>query len=238
MALPTKLYADVDKTIGTNPAGFKFITRDPAAEMEYTAKTLNEIMGTAGYWAQAETNVGTVLTSRYEAAENKLWQGTALANSGMNPRFAAFRDALATNIGLTNNQNVALEQYYLGLSAAFGGGHTNVGDFMNIATQDRRLQVTETSIKAVQALSAITYGAASAMPLVVPVESQLIADACSSAVETYYLGEIRAQQIRQTKAAGAILSAIAPSAGTNPTPIDEVVMFGSIQAQGAAAAQT
>lgn len=234
MALPTKLYPDADYS-GAGGEGFKFITRNPAAEMDYTTKTLSEIMGTSGSWAQAETNAGTVLTSRYEAAESKLWLGTALSNSGMAPRLATMRAAIETSLGINSNQDTALYQYYLGLSAAFGGGHTSVSSFLSMSTQERKLQINDTAIKAVQALSAITYGAVSAMPLVVPLESQLVADACASAVETHYLGEIRAQQIRQTKAAGAILSAIAPSAGTNPTPIDEVVMFGSIQAQGAAA---
>jgi hypothetical protein len=78
----------------------------------------------------------------------------------------------------------------------------------------------------------LTSGAVSSMPLVVPVESQLVADACSSAIEAYYLAEIRAQQIRQANAAGSILATLSPNQGSNPTPIDETVMFGTINAQG------
>jgi hypothetical protein len=234
MALPSKLYADIDK----NTEGFTFKTRNPAAEMQYTAQTLAEIMTEAGPWSAAETAVGKVLTSRYEASENKLWSGTNSSTVlGLKPRFDAMKSAISTEVSSGGTQDTALTQYYLGLSAAFGNGHSNTASFINLATQDRKIQIIDAAIKATQALSSVTYQATSAMPLVVPVESQLISDACASAIETDYLAQIRAQQVRQTKAAGSILTNIIPSSGTNPTPIDEVVMFGSIHAQAAAASQ-
>jgi hypothetical protein len=196
-------------------------------------------MKVGGPWDTAETAVGKILTDRYGASENKLWSGTDVAPVlGLKPRYDAMKSAISTEVSSGGTLDTALVQYYLGLSAAFGNGHSNTASFINLATQDRKIQIIDAAIKATQALSTVTYNATSAMPLVVPVESQLVADACASAIETNYLAQIRAQQIRQTKAAGAILSAIVPSAGTNPTPIDEVVMFGSIQAQGAAANAT
>ena len=233
MALPTKPYADITPL----NAGFTFATRDPAYELNYTALTLAEVMREGGPWDIAETAVGKILTERYETTEYKLWHGTAVGAGtlGLVHRFDAMKSAISADVTSAGSQDTALVQYYLGLSAAFGGGHSNTASFINLATQDKKIQIIDAALKVTQALSNVTYQATSAMPLVVPVESQLVADACASAIETNYLAQIRAQQIRQTKAAGAILSAITPSAGTNPTPIDEVVMFGSIQAQGAAA---
>jgi len=241
MALPTKLYADYTSSTaipqGTS-AGFTFKTRDPAEEMNYTALTLSEIMKEGGAWDLAETAVGKVLTERYEETEYKLWNGTASvagAGLGLKPRYDAMKSDISSEVTSNGTQDTALTQYYLGLSAAFGNGHSNTASFINLATQDKQIQIIDAAIKATQALSAVTYSATSGMPLVVPVESQLISDACSSAIETHYLGEIRSQQVRQTRAAGAILEDIVPAQGNNPTPIDEVIMFGSIQAQGAAA---
>lgn len=234
MALPTKPYADITPA----NAGFTFTTRDPAYELNYTALTLAEIMKVGGPWDLAETAVGKILTDRYGDTEYKLYTGTAViggAGKGLKPRFDEINAAISADVTSAGSQDTALVQYYLGLSAAFGGGHSNTASFINLATQDKKIQIIDAALKVTQALSNVTYQATSAMPLVVPVESQLVADACASAIETNYLAQIRAQQIRQTKAAGAILSAITPSQGNNPTPIDEVVMFGSIQAQGAAA---
>jgi hypothetical protein len=74
------------------------------------------------------------------------------------------------------------------------------------------------------------------MPLVVPLESQLVSDAHASAIEADAMGQIRAQQIKQSAAAGAILAAVAPNQGSNPTPYEEVLAFASVNATGAAAA--
>ena len=124
------------------------------------------------------------------------------------------------------------------MSAAFGGGHTNVGAFAGVNSNDRRLAIIDTATKNLQTLASLSHGSTSALPLVVPLESQLVSDAHASAVEAYAMGEIRAQQIRQSKAAGDILSTVAPSAGTNPTPYEEVLAFASVRATGEAAAKT
>lgn len=215
----------------TSAEGFSFLVRDPATEMKYTVETLADIMSTTGDWATAESNAGAVLTSRFHDSEDSLYNG----NNGTVSRWNSLRLAMESTIFPAGASDTAYNQYLAGMSAAFGNGHTSVSYFSSLGTQERRMQVYEMALKTAQGLMGLTYGAVSAMPLVVPLESQLMADACASAVETHYLAQIRAQQVRQTKAAGLILSNISPSAGTNPTPIDEVVMFGSIQAQGAAA---
>ena len=230
MALPTKLYADYDKTTGLNPEGFKFVTRDPAEEMEYTALTLSELMKVGGAWNVAETAAGNVLKERFNTVEASLY--TALAT-----KWTAKLAEITSSAGGTN-ADIAYGQYLLGMSAAFGGGHTNVSAFAGVNSNDRRLAIIDTATKNLQALVSLSHGSTSAMPLVVPLESQLISDAHASAVEAYAMGEIRAQQIRQSKAAGSILSTVAPSAGTNPTPYEEVLAFASVNATGAAAAKT
>lgn len=226
MALPTKLYPDYDRT-GGGQENFKFITRDSAAEMEYTAKTLAELMATTGYWATAEANVGTVLKDRFKAAEEALY-------TSISAHWSAKLTEINNSVG-TTNADTAYAQYLLGMSAAFGSGHTNVGLFTNQATQDRKLAVIDTATKNLTALIGATYGAVGQMPLVVPIESQLVSDAAASAVEAHAMGQIRSQQIRQSSAAGDVLAATAPDAGTNPRPYEEVLAFQSVIATGLAA---
>jgi hypothetical protein len=230
MALPEKLYADYDKTTGEDPEGFKFVTRDPAKEMEYTAKTLAELMGTTGYWATAEKNVGTVLTERFNTSESSLY-------SNISTHWASKISEITTAAGGTN-ADTAYSQYLLGMSAAFGGGHTNIGAFIGVNSQDRRLAIIDTATKNFATLVGSTFQAVSAMPLVVPIESQLVADSCASAVEAYAMGEIRAQQIRQSAAGGEVLSQaeswISTGSGGVP-PYEETLAYASVWATGAAA---
>jgi hypothetical protein len=229
MALPDKIYPDYDRS-HTGEEGFKFITRDPAAEMEYTAKTLAEVMKVGGYWAQAETAAGTVLKDRFNSV---------LSSVGVAAR--AEYDALVAKVktevygSATPTSDVVYTQFLAGMSAAMGGGHTSVSMFANIAVQQRQLEVSNAAAQAAQSVLAHSFDSVKSMPLVVPIESQLISDAHASAVEASSAGQIRSQQIRQSKAAGNVLGQITPNVGTNPTPVDEVVMFGSLHAQGAAA---
>jgi hypothetical protein len=227
MALPAKLYTDY------TGAGFTFKTRDPAAEMEYTAKTLAEVMKAGGYWAQAETSAGEVLKDRF----NSVLSGVGVAAR-------AEYDALVTKIktevygSATPTSDVVYTQFLAGMSAAMGGGHTSVSMFANIAVQQRQLEVSNAAAQAAQSVLAHSFDSVKSMPLVVPIESQLISDAHASAIEASSAGGIRSQQIRQSQAAGTILAGVMPNVGSNPTPVDEVVMFASLHAQGAAAAAT
>jgi len=229
MALPTKIYPDYDRS-ASGQEGFKFITRDPAVEMEYTAKTLAEIMKVGGYWAQAETAAGTVLKERF----NSVLGGVGTAARG---EYDYLISKIKTEVygSSTPTSDVVYTQFLAGMSAAMGGGHTSVSMFANIAVQQRQLEVANATAQAAQSVLAHTFDSVKSMPLVVPIESQLISDAHASAVEASSAGQIRSQQIRQSKAAGDILSHISPSVGSNPTPVDETVMFGSLWAQGAAA---
>jgi hypothetical protein len=113
--------------------------------------------------------------------------------------------------------------------------------FTNLSNQQMQVQAHESARNIAGTIMQLTYQATTSMPLVVPIESQLVNDASASAVEQYNLGEIRNQQIRQSVALGTRLSAItAPvTIGNAPqTPADEVLAYGSIWAQGQAAATT
>ncbi len=231
MAYPDKPYQDYSQDL--NGSGFTFKTRDPKSELDYTAKLLKDIVDPAGDWAEAELNVGTTLKTRYTDVV------TTLANTART-EYQTLLGLIKTDVygGTPTTPNVAYDQFLAGMSAAMGGGHSSVAGFGVLATQEKQLMVHESASRLAQALMGITYQATTAMPLVVPIESQLVADVCASAVEAHSAGAIRSQQIRQSAAAGTILAAAAPYVGTNPTPVDEVVMFASLHAQGAAAATT
>jgi hypothetical protein len=196
--------------------------------MEYTAKIFNELFDSTGYWAGAETKAGGVLTSRFLATEGQMY-------TTLSQRLSTIRSDFNTFVVPSATTDTAYAQYLGAMSAAFGGGHVSVTALTNITSQDRRMQILELAVKQLQGTGGTTHQATSAMPLLVPVESQLVADACAGALESYALGEIRNQQVRQSQAAGALMSAVAPAQGNNPTPSDEVVMFASINAAGAAA---
>ena len=227
MALPSKLYSNYTGT------GFTFLTRDPAQEMSYTAQTLAELMKSDGYWAEAETNAGVVLTDRFITACDAVG---AQAKS----QFDEIKDSIKTELygASPANEGVAFSQFLAGMSAAMGGGHASVSYFSNVATQEQQLKVLTSSAQIAQTVVATAFNATSAMPLVVPLESQLISDACASGVESQNIGTIRDQQIRQSVAGGNALSVGVPI-GTDIFPsFDEYVAAASINAQGAAARTT
>jgi len=227
MAFPTKLYEDYDRSDTTSEEGFMFITRDPAAEMDYTVKTLKELMEPAGDWAIAETRAGDILKARFNSVENTLF-------TNVDSRWATKLASIKTEV-LGNQAEFAYGQYLAGMSAAFGGGHTATAIFQKVSSEERKLAIIDAATKNLQSLNSLTYQSTSAMPLVVPLESQLVADASASAVEAHAMGNIRSQQIRQSKAAGAILESLGPNMGNNPTPYEEVLAFASVNATGKAA---
>ena len=224
---PTKPYQDYTGT------GFSFATRDPKKELDYTAALLKNVVATGGDWSLAELSVGNTLKTRYNDVVSTL---AATART----EYQTLLGIIKTDVygGTAVTPNVAYDQYLAGMSAAMGGGHASVSGFGVLATQEKQLMVHESTSRLAATLMGMTYQATSGMPLVVPIESQLVADACASSVEAYSAGEIRSQQIRQSVAAGSVLNGIQPSIGTNPTPIDETVLFGSLHAQGAAASAT
>jgi len=227
MALPSKLYSNYTGT------GFTFVTRDPAQEMSYTAQTLAELMKSDGYWAEAETNAGVVLTDRFITACD-------LVGAQAKSQFDEIKDSIKTELygASPANEGVAFSQFLAGMSAAMGGGHASVSYFSNVATQEQQLKVLTSSAQIAQTVVATAFSATSAMPLVVPLESQLISDACASGVESQNIGTIRDQQIRQSVAGGNALSVSVPI-GTDIFPsFDEYVAAASINAQGAAARTT
>lgn len=228
MAYPTKPYTDYSHS--SSVSGFTFKTRDPKQELEYTAALLKDIVDPDGDWADAEKAVGNTLKTRYNDVVTTL-AGVARTE------FTTLLNVIKNDVygGTPTTPNVAYDQFLAGMSAAMGGGHTSVATYGNLATQDKQLMVHESAARLAQTLMGLTYQATSGMPLVVPIESQLVADVCSSAVEAHSAGNIRSQQIRQSQAAATELIAAAPFVGTNPTPVDEVVMFASLHAQGAAA---
>lgn len=226
---PNKLYANY-----AGGHGYTFTTRDPKKELEYTSQLLSDILDPSGYWAEAELHVGTTLKTRYNDVV-----GTLTTNA------RATYDSILTQVksdvygGTPVTPNVAYAQYLAGMSSAFGGGHSAVGMFTNLSNQQMQLQVQESAQKIASSIMGLTYQATTAMPLVVPIESQLVNDASASAVEQYNLGQVRDQQVRQSSAVGGRLLAITEpvTIGNAPqTPADEVLAYGSIWAQGAGAA--
>jgi hypothetical protein len=221
----------------TEVSGFTFKTRDPAQEMSYTAQTLAELMKADGYWAQAETNVGVVLTDRFVTAVDAVG---AQAKS----QFDEIKDSIKTELyGVSPaNEGVAFSQFLAGMSAAMGGGHASVSYFSNVATQEQQLKVLTSSAQIAQTVVGTAFQATSAMPLVVPLESQLISDACASGVESHNIGSIRDQQIRQSVSAGLRLFASVDNSiingHINIPAFDEKIAVASINAQGAAARTT
>jgi hypothetical protein len=227
---PNKLYPSYTGT------GYTFTTRDPKKELEYTSRLLSDVLDPAGYWAEAELHVGTTLKTRYNDVAGTL---TTAARA----TYDSILNQVKTDIygGTSVAPNVAYAQYLAGMSSAFGGGHTSVSMFTNLSNQQMQVQAHESARNIAGTIMQLTYQATTSMPLVVPIESQLVNDASASAVEQYNLGEIRNQQIRQSVALGTRLSAItAPvTIGNAPqTPADEVLAYGSIWAQGQAAATT
>lgn len=229
MPLPDKLYPD----FSDNTLKVFFKTRNPAEEMEYTAKTLAELMTTTGYWATAEKNVGTVLTTRFNDAQSSLnTEATTQYNSIVN-------NVKTQVLGAGGNTNdAAMGSFLAGMSAAMGGGHSSVAYFADKALQNRVLETLTLANQTATQLIGLSYNATSAMPLVIPLESQLVSDACNAGVEAQNLGAVRTQQIRQSQAGAQELAYIAPDMGNNPRPIDELVMFASLRAQGQSALTT
>ena len=226
---PSKLYPNYD-----GGHGFQFTTRDPKQELEYTARLLSDVLDPAGYWAEAELHVGTTLKTRYNDVVGTL-------NTAARSTYDSILSQIKTDVygGTSVSPNVAYDQFLAGMSAAAGGGHSSVSAYSNLATQEKQLQVHESAINVARNIMGLTYNATSAMPLVVPIESQLVNDASASAVEQYNLGQIRDQQVRQSIKLGESLSSITQpvTIGNAPqTPADEVLAYGSIWAQGDAAA--
>lgn len=231
MAYPTKPYPDY-----ASGQGFTFKTRDPKEELEYTAQLLSDILDPAGYWAEAELHVGTTLKTRYNDVVSTL-------NTTARSEYATLLSGVKNEVYGTTNPSlpdVAYSQFLAGMSSAFGGGHSSVALYNQLATQQKQIAVQEIATRLASTTMGLTYQATTAMPLVVPIESQLVADASASGIEAHNAGQIRAQQVRQSRAAGQILASAQPPLVINgpQVPVDEVVMYASIHAQGAAANTT
>lgn len=226
---PSKLYPDY-----AGNHGYKFTTRDPKKELEYTSRLLSDVLDPTGFWAEAELHVGTTLKTRFNDVSGTL-------TTSARAIYDSILSQVKTDVygGAPVTPNVAYDQFLAGMSAASGGGHSSVSAYANLATQERQLQVHESAINLAKSIMGLTYNATSAMPLVVPIESQLVNDASASAVEQYNLGQVRDQQVRQSYSVGYSLAGITSpvTIGNAPqTPADEVLAYGSIWAQGAGAA--
>jgi len=215
--------------------GYQFTTRDPKKELEYTSQLLSDVLDPTGYWAEAELHVGTTLKTRYNDVVDTL-------SASAKTKYDSYVTSIKNDVygGTPTTPNVAYAQYLAGMSSAFGGGHSSVAVYNNLATQQMQLQVHEISTRAAGAILGLTYQATTAMPLVVPIESQLVSDACASAVEQYNLGQVRDQQVRQSVKLGEALVVTPPAIiGNAPqTPADEVLSYASVNAQAVAAQQT
>ena len=86
-------------------------------------------------------------------------------------------------------------QFALGLSAASGGG------------QNTTYLANSLSVQQLQDAATAALNYAAGIPIVVPFESPLVSDSHASAIEAKNAGEIRDQQIRQTLASAAGVTA-------------------------------
>ena len=227
---PNKLYPSY-----AGGHGYTFTTRDPKKELEYTSQLLSDILDPTGYWAEAELHVGTTLKTRYNDVVGTL-------NTAARSTYDSILTQVKADVygGTPVTPNVAYAQHLAGMSSSYGGGHTSVSMFVNLSNQQMQLQVQKNAQEIAGTIMGLTYNATTAMPLVVPIESQLVNDASASAVEQYNLGQVRDQQVRQSVVLGnRLASTSAPvTTGNAPqTPADEILGYSSIQAQGQAAAR-
>lgn len=174
------------------------------------------------------------------------------ANSPTAPSFTSTYLTPASSHSVSVDTAEILTQYGLAMSSMFGGGHNNAYAYSTILGFEQKLKAEELQMKSQQMglLSDMevykikteyrtTNGsqalqAAAAVPIINPADITLVSDVNASNVEAYNALQIRAQQIRQSKAAGVQLSSVQPDMGNNPRPFEEIMTSASIRAIGAA----
>lgn len=173
-------------------------------------------------------------------------------NSPTAPDFTSNYRNDVGSVTVTVDTAAILAQYGLAMSSAFGGGHNNAYAYSTILGFEQKLKAEELRLKSLAEALASEHKAyeikvnykttngnqalvtAASVPIINPADITLVSDVNASNIEANNALQIRAQQIRQAKAAGTVLASVTPDAGTNPRPFEEIMTSASIRAVGAA----
>lgn len=129
----------------------------------------------------------------------------ATISAGLTARNVTNANAIYNYVSAKVVNQDSNQQFVLGLSAASGGGQ-NTSYLANSMSTMQLQEIAENAFKE-----------ASAIPIVSPFESPLIAEAHAQAVEAKNAGEIRDQQIRQSlSSAQGVLDALRATSSAEP----------------------
>lgn len=177
-------------------------------------------------------------------------------NSPSAPDFTSSYLTQITSRSVSVDTPAILTQYGLAMSSMFGGGHNNAYAYSTILGFEQKVKAEELIMKSLSfgleselktyeikvnyrnSSSNQALTAAASVPIINPADITLVSDVNASNVEANNALQIRAQQIRQSQAAGAVLATVVPDIGTNPRPFEEIMTSASIRAVGAASQAT
>ena len=226
-------------------SGYKLYGRDAGKEM---AAGLNNYASNASLWASTNLTLGGSLVSNlsnYAGSLRPLFvSGLGSAALALVPTETAQTTrlselALAAKAILEDPEIDPTENAQLaaGMSAAMGGGHSAVPAIKDNITFEQKLKAKTlaldsytkalgeyfklTTMAAQLAGNASENAAKTAqqVPVVAPFESQLTADVLSNWQDSLNTGQVRDQQIRQTVAAGHVISQFGPTGVSNQSNI-------------------
>ena len=227
----------LDTVANGEGSGYKLYGRNASQEMTIG---INAYASNASLWASTNLTLGNSMVSNLSTYAGSLrtlfTYGLGSAALSLVPTEAAQMTRLSElslaakailedpEIDPTENGQLAA-----GLSAAMGGGHNAVTAIKDNLTFEQKLKAKSTALTAyVQALgeyfkltnqaaalaSAASENAtktAAQVPIAAPFESQLTADVLANWQDSLNTGQVRDQQIRQTVAAGHIVSQFGPA---------------------------
>jgi len=217
--------------------GYKLYGRDASKEMGIG---LSAYATNASLWASTNLTLGGSLVSNlstYASSLRSLFvSGLGSAALSLVPTETAQTTrlselALAAKAILEDPEIDPTENAQLaaGMSAAMGGGHSAVPAIKDNITFEQKLKaktlalnsyvqalgeyykLTSTAAQLANSASENATKTAAQVPVVAPFESQLTADVLSNWQDSLNTGQVRDQQIRQTVAAGHIVSQFGPT---------------------------
>lgn len=240
-------YPTIDTQAGVTMKG-----RSSASEMQAAVTAFN---GVASQIVQTDATLAGGFVGRVATGYATL-KAAIETNSPSAPDFNSTYLSQITSKTVSVDTAAILAQYGLAMSSMFGGGHNNAYAYSTLLGFEQRLKSVEIEMKS------LAYGletdlgvyktkveyknqssnqaltTAASVPIINPADITLVSDVNSSNIEANNALQIRAQQIRQAQAAGAILANVVPDIGTNPRPFEEIMTSASIRAVGAASQAT
>lgn len=224
-------------TVTITGDGYKLYGRDASSEI---AAGLSAYASNASTWASTNLTLGTSLvsnlTSYASSLRTSLVSGLGSAALSLVPlsndqstrlsELALLAKAIIDDPEIDPTEN---GQLAAGLSAAMGGGHAAVPAIKDNITFEQKLRAKTLAINAyAQALGeyskntqiaanlaggandkAVATGAQ--VPVVAPMESQLVTDIFANWQDTLNTGQVRDQQVRQTVQAGVTVNEFGPT---------------------------